>query len=468
MYKEVGVIATTRLISMHQNKGKTIASCLQDRTDYAKNPDKTNEGELLSAYACEPRTVQGEFMLSKKRYEEITGRTQKNNVIAYQIRQSFKPNEVTAELANKIGYELGMRFTKGNHAFIVATHIDKAHIHNHIIFNSTSLDATKKFRDFLGSGKALAKVSDIICLENGLSIIENPKKSKAHYGKWLGDKKPLNHSDRLRDTIDNVLSKKPQSFDDFLRLMKEAGYEIKQGKHISFKNSEQKKFIRLRSLGDKYSEEYIKNMISDITVETPKNITRSIDLLIDIDAKLSEGKNGGYAYWSKIENAKRKAKTINYLREHNLNSYEELEIKTDERIAKFNELSDNIKIAEKRLDEIKMLKVHIFNYRKTRDIYTNYKRAGYSKKFYAEYEKEILLHKASKKAFDELGVKKLPTIKALDIEFQEVLAHKKKLYATYKDVRKEMQDLVTTKQNVDSILNDNEVKNAKEKSQDRV
>jgi hypothetical protein len=163
---------------MHQNKGKSIADCLADRTDYAKNPDKTNKGEYISSYECDPKTVQGEFLLSKRIYNDITGREQASDVIAYQIRQSFKPGEISPELANKIGYELGMRFTKGKYAFIVATHVDKAHIHNHIIFNSTSLDCTKKFKDFLGSGRAVRKVSDRLCLEYGLSVIENLKRGK--------------------------------------------------------------------------------------------------------------------------------------------------------------------------------------------------------------------------------------------------------------------------------------------------
>lgn len=318
---EEDFMATTRLISMHQNKGKTISQCLGERTDYAKNSDKTNEGELISSYACDHKTVQGEFMLSKREYDEKTGRKQKNNVIAYQIRQSFKPNEVDAELANKIGYELGMRFTKGKHAFIVATHIDKAHIHNHIIFNSTSLDATRKYRDFLGSGKALAKVSDMICLENGLSIIEMPKKSKfskGHYGKWLGDEKPLSHRDKLHNTIDEILAKKPKTFDGFLHLVSQAGYEIKQGKNISFKSKEQKRFIRLRSLGDEYSDEFIKAVISGKVVKKDtqskaKQPQKAVNLLIDIEQKLSEGRNGGFEYWAKIHNVKQTAKTINYL-----------------------------------------------------------------------------------------------------------------------------------------------------------
>ncbi|MFV0381991.1 MAG: relaxase/mobilization nuclease domain-containing protein [Breznakia sp.] len=279
---------------MHQNKGKSIADCLADRTDYAKNPEKTNDGELLSSYQCDPRTVQGEFMLSKRQYDDITGRKQASNVIAYQIRQAFKPGEITPELANKIGYEIGMSFTKGKHSFIVATHIDKAHIHNHIIFNSTILDCTKKFRDFLGSGRAIAKISDRICLENGLSIIENPKRSKGHYGKWLGDKKPLSHSDKLRQTIDEVLAKKPKIFDDFLQLMQSAGYEMKSGKHIAFKSAEQKKYIRLRSLGEGYSEDEIKAIIEGKapqrkikkpTAKQSKHQEKAVNILVDIQEK---------------------------------------------------------------------------------------------------------------------------------------------------------------------------------------
>lgn len=221
-------MATTRLIPMHQNKGKSIADYISDRTDYAKNPEKTNYGEYISSSECDTKTIQGEFLLSKRMYLNITGREQKNGVIAYQIRQSFKPNEITPELANKIGYELGLQFTKGNHAFFVATHIDKVHIHNHIIFNSTSLDCNKKFRDFLGSARAIRKISDRICLENGLSIIENPKKIKSHYGKWLGDKKPVSHSEKVKKTIDEVLRKKPIDFEAFLSKMTLAGLKSKE------------------------------------------------------------------------------------------------------------------------------------------------------------------------------------------------------------------------------------------------
>lgn len=169
---EGGIMATTRLIALHLNKGKTLAQCLKARTDYSVNAKKTNNGQFISAYACDPETADEEFLLTKREYQKITGRKQKDDVIAYQIRQSFKPGEIEPDEANAIGHELAMSFTKGNHAFIVATHIDKKHIHNHIIFNSTKLDGTGKFRDFYRSGRAVRRISDMLCLSQGLSVIE--------------------------------------------------------------------------------------------------------------------------------------------------------------------------------------------------------------------------------------------------------------------------------------------------------
>ena len=465
-------MATTRLISMHHNKGKSIDDCISDRLDYALNPDKTNDGEYISSYECDPKTVQGEFLLSKRIYSDITGREQTNDVIAYQIRQSFKPGEVTPELANEIGYELGMRFTKGNHAFIVATHIDKAHIHNHIIYNSTSLDCTRKFRDFLGSGKAVRKISDCLCLENGLSIIENPKRGKNHYGKWLGDKKPTSYSEKIRQTIDKILSKKPIDFNTFLSEMEQAGYLVKKGKYIAFKGKDQKKFIRLRSLGEGYSEREIKKIIKgDKPFINKKQVNEKqqspVNLLVDIQQKLQAGKGAAYERWAKIFNLKQMAQTINFLTENNLLAYEDLEKKAQTATDNFNQLSAQIKTTEKRMTEIGNLKTHIINYSKTRDIYTAYRKAGYSKRFYEEHTADLLLHKAAKVAFDELKDKKLPTIKVLQKEYMELLSEKKKAYVKYHSAKKEMQNVLTAKANIDQLLGDDLSKREKEKSQEQ-
>ena len=391
-------------------------------------------------------------------------------MILYQIRQSFKPGEITPELANKVGYELGMRFTKGNHAFFVATHIDKFHIHNHIIYNSTSLDCTRKFRDFLGSGKAVGKISDRLCLENGLSIIENPKHGKNHYGKWLGDKKPITHSQKLRDAIDEILSKKPSDFDAFLLQMEQAGYSIKQGKHLAFKNKEQKRFIRLRSLGEGYLEEEIKEIIKGKTPfinrkKAPEKPQSPVNILIDIQAKLQAGKGAGYERWAKIFNLKQMAQTINFLTENNLLVYEDLDKKAQLSTDNFNEISDRIKDIEKRMKEIGNLKTHIINYLKTRNIYTAYRKSGYSKKYYEEYTADLILHKAAKTAFDELDTKKIPTIKVLQKEYTELISEKRKAYTKYHSIKKEMKNILTAKANVDRLLGEGSVEKGKEKSQ---
>ena len=253
--KGVMALAATRLIALHKNKGKSVAACLKSRTDYAQNPDKTQQGELVSSYECSPLTVDEEFMLSKRQYELMTGRRQKSDVIAYQIRQSFKPGEITAEEANKVGYELAMRFTKGKYAFIVATHTDRQHIHNHVIFNSTALDGTRKFRDFFFSALAVQRLSDLICLEHQLSVIE--KKPYRERQKRVVYPPKESNRDRLCGIIDTILAEKPEDYEAFLQKLEQQGYEVKRGKYTAVKGKGQKRFIRFRTLGTGYSEEEI-------------------------------------------------------------------------------------------------------------------------------------------------------------------------------------------------------------------
>lgn len=447
-------MATTRFIAMHINKGKNIAQCIKNRIDYAINPDKTENGKYISSYGCNPETIQGEFLLSKSIYANKTGREQKNNVIAYQIRQSFKPGEVTPQKANDIGYKLAMKFTKGNYAFIVATHIDKSHIHNHIIFNSTSLDCNKKFRDFLGSAKAIRKISDYICIENGLSIIENPKKTKSNYGKWLGNKKQTSHSEKLRIKIDEALQQKPKNINEFFNIMKELGYEIKTGKHIAFKSSEQKKYIRLNSLGKGYTQQDIFNKIEGKTQYFNKNIyEKNINFIIDIQEKINEGKSEGYVHWAKIFNAKQISATLNYISENNIQNYDVLDEKVKKISESFNNISDEIKDREKQMNDINQLKKHIINYLKTKDIYNTYKQKNFSIKFYEEHKEELIINKSSKKFFDKYNIKKLPSIKSLQCKYMELLYENKKAYKQYHKLKKEMKELLIIKSNIDYILN---------------
>ena len=454
-------MATTRLMPLHTGKGRTVGQAISDIIDYTENPQKTDGGRLITSWQCDSRIADAEFLFAKNQYIQKTGRVRgEDDVIAYHLRQSFVPGEITPEEANRLGCELVKRFTKGNHAYIVCTHIDKAHIHNHVIWNSTALSQTRKFRNFWGSSRAVRRLNDTICIENGYSIVENPKRHGKSYNKWLGDKKKPSHRERICAAIDDALTQKPDSFEALLELLRQAGYEVKGKKVPSLLGGEQKKSIRMDTLGDGYTPADLRAVIAGEKAHTPRKSAatpvkpekRSGNLLVDIQAKLRAGKGAGYARWATLFNLKQMAQTVAYLQDHELLDYAVLSEKAAEASAHFNELSARIKAAETRMAEIAVLREHIVNYAKTRDTYVAYRKAGYSKKFLAEHESEVTIHKAAKNYFDGLGLKKLPTIKALNTEYAELLAEKKAAYADYRKAREEMKELLTAKANIDRIL----------------
>ena len=449
-------MAATRLIALHKNKGKSVAACLKSRTDYAQNPDKANRGELVSSYECSPLTADEEFMLSKRQYELATGRRQKNDVIAYQIRQSFRPGEITAEEANKVGYELAMRFTKGKYAFIVATHTDREHIHNHIIYNSTALDGTRKFRDFFFSALAVQRLSDLICLEHQLSVIEI-KPYRERQKRTLYPPKESNR-DRLCSVIDSILAEKPKDYEDFLQKLEQQGYEVKRGKYTSVKGARQKRFIRFRTLGAGYSEEELKAVLAGEAEHRPRQKCpapeQKFQMLVDIQAKLAEGKGTGFARWAKQHNLKEMSRTLVFLQENKIGSIEEMQERVDAATARYHELGDSIKASEKRLAEIAVLKAHIINYAKTRAAYDAYRKTGYNKHFLETHRTEVTLHKAAKAAFDESNLKTLPKVKELDAEYSKLLTEKKARYPDYRKAKEEMQELLRAQKNIELFFDE--------------
>lgn len=455
-------MAATRLIPLHINKGKTIAQTLTDRTDYSKNEEKTEGGKYISSHKCDARTVDEEFLLSKRQYEQTTGRRQEHDIIAYQIRQSFKPGEVTPEEANQIGYELGMRFTKGRHAFIVATHTDRAHIHNHIIFNSTSLDCSRKFKNFFLSSFALQRISDRLCLEHGLSIIEpRPYRERTKRTEYP---KRISNRDDLRAIIDTALQKKPKDFEELISFLVEAGCEYKPGKRPSIRIKGQKRFARLSSLGEGYTVDDLKETIAGkrkarTSGKSQQVHEKKFSLLIDIQAKLNAGKGAGYQRWATLFNLKQMAQVMCFLQENEIDNFDELTARADAAVAQFNDLGDSIKAAEQRLQEIAALKKHIINYSKTREVYVAYRKAGYSKKFFEGHREDITLHKAAKEAFEKLGLKKLPRVKELNAEYAQLLEQKKAAYPAYRKARTEMQEYLVA-QKVAAVLLEKEVEQA--------
>jgi hypothetical protein len=492
-------MATTWLKPLHAGAGRSIAKALKRSVDYLENPFKTNERELISSYECDARTADFEFLLSKQRYASLTGREQgQRDVIAYHVRQSFKPEEITPEEANRIGYELAERFTKGKYAFIVCTHIDKPHVHNHIIWNSTALDCKRKFRNFIGSAFALRRCSDIICAENGLSVVKNPKPSPGRdYARHMfGEGRRPSFQERLRQTIDAALEKKPATFEEFVSLMRTAGCTVLDGgKHLKFLAPhgeglpDQEKPTRCNTLRGDYTEDAIRERIAGRRVSSSAGSAPEAQrpgLLIDIEAKMREGKGLGYDLvtprnaipWgeeerrsereavlaplrdlaksattrAKLHNLKQMAQTLIYLQENGLDDYAVLKQKTSAAVTRFNELSDRIKKLDSELNANASLQKNLVNYAKTRAVYVEYRKAGYSKKFRELHEADILLHQSAKKAFDELGLKKLPTVASLRKDYAPALEEKKKAYREYRKVKAEMRELLTALNNVDRLL----------------
>ena len=449
------------MLQRHANEGESIAEAIRDCLDYGKNPEKTEDGKYISSYECDPATVAAEFLLAKASYKAMTGREQKkgSDVLCYQIRQSFYPGEITPEEANRISYELAMRWTKGRHAFIVTTHTDKQHIHSHIYYNSTTLDCTRKFRNFWGSSFALRRLSDRLCLENGLSIVENPKpRSKGkfrNYGEWqAGQKKPLTYQDRLRAAIDTALAKRPADFPAFLALMEQAGYEVKQRRGaVSFRAPGQERFTRLRSdtLGEGYSEADIRAALSG-SRQRPGQPRQKISLAIDIQSRL-QGKGPGYERWAKVFNLKQMAAALAYLQDNGLTDYEQLEQKATAATEHFHKLSDQIKSTEAALHTNMELKAATVQYAKTRPVFEKYKASKYSKKFLAEHEADIELYRAACADFKAiLGGAKLPKMDTLKEEGRKLAEQKKKLYAEYRKAKADMQEVTTIKANIDYLL----------------
>lgn len=461
-------MAATRLIALHVNKGRTVEQCLADRTEYAKNELKTEHGELVTSYACDVMSADEEFLLAKREYEQITGRKPKGDIIAYQIRQSFKPEEISPEEANAVGYETAMRFTKGKHAFIVATHTDRAHIHNHIIYNSTTLDCSRKFDDFFFSGIALRRVSDLVCLEHGLSVIEPRKPSE--WAKRSVYPKKARFRDYIKGDIEEILSRHPGSYEEFLQMLLAKEYEIKQGKNTAVRGKGQKRFIRLRSLGEGYSKEDILKRLAGDFEKANENLEskeRDFDMLLDIQDIIARGKGAGYERWAKVYNIKQISKALLFLKEHDCRDYEELAKRAGDAADRFSNLSSAIKSIEARMSEVQVLRTHIVNYSKTRDVYVAYRKAGYSKKFFEAHREELTLHKAAKEAFKALEGQKIPKVKELNAEYGRLLSEKKSLYEQYKKAKQEMKDYQIAKYDIDRLLHMDQEKEKKNQRRER-
>ena len=432
---------------------------MADRLDYDQKAEKTIGGDLVSSYMCLPESATEEFEASKKLYFLTTGRRQDpaHDILMYRIIQSFRPGEISPEEANRLGYELAMKFTKGQHQFVVSTHVDKAHIHTHIEFNSTNLNCDGKFQNVKDSAFILRKLNDDLCHAHGYSVIENPKPSAKKQKEMAAAQYGSSHKKQLRQTIDRVLPNS-RDYEDLLAKMRTEGYEVKEGKMLSFRAPGWDRFTRSSKLGSDHTREALRERFmvrgggSAGTKKPFLRDGRKVDLLIDIQAKMAAGKGVGYEHWAKIFNLKEAAKTLNFLVDNGLTDYDELSERSEQAGARFDAASRRIKQLEARMAQVAQLKTHIINYSKTREVYAAYKKSRHKKEFRADHGAEIAQHEAAKKAFDALGGKPIPKVAQLSQEYAELLAEKQREYEEYRAARQDMIAYQTAKQNVDKIL----------------
>ena len=451
-------MATTTILTVHVNKGKTPKQCVAAQLNYIMNPAKTDGGALISSHACVPETAVNEFMLYRQEYLNNTGRENENEVLVYHVRQAFKPEEITPEEANEIGKELASRMTDGQFAYVVATHIDRHHIHNHIIICSSDLEGQHKYRDVKQSAKDLAQISDSLCREHSLSVIQNPQDKTVTYDKWQGNQRRITHRDELRMIIDAALRMQPDGFDALMQLLEDAGCRIKRGAQISIKPPEGKRYIRLDTLGEEYKEATLRRTLTGDHVHIPK-IPRGdysknqIKRLIDIEAKLRAGKGKGYQVWAERNNIDAKAQMVIFLKEHHIGSLEELNDQIQELTDQRNSLKASIREKQNRMKEINRQRQAIRDYSRTKEVYTQYRESGWSVKFYQEHRQEIENHKNAQAVYSSLGGK-MPTLKELTAEYDGLKEQKENDQAALDELKPELTDLKHIRYNYEILERD--------------
>ena len=433
---------------MAVTKIKPVKSTLSKALDYIENPDKTDGKMLISSFGCSYETADIEFGYT------LSQALDKGNNLAFHLIQSFAPGEVDYEKAHEIGKQLADAVTKGQHEYVVTTHIDKGHIHNHIIFCAVNFVDHHKYNSNKRSYYGIRNMSDKLCRENGLSVVVPGKGSKGKsYAEYQAEKTGTSWKGKLKIAVDALI---PQvsSFEELLKRLQAAGYEIKPGKYVSCRAPGQERFTRLKTLGADYTEEAIRERIAGRRAKAAKapREQRGVSLLIDIENSIKAAQSKGYEQWAKIHNLKQAAKTMNFLTEHKIEQYADLVSRIEEMAAESGQAADALKDAEKRLADMAVLIKNVSTYQKTKPVYDAYRKARNREKYRAGQEQAIILHEAAARSLKAAGIAKLPNLAALQSEYEALQAQKEALYADYGKLKKKVREYDIIKQNIDSIL----------------
>lgn len=461
-------MATTTLLKIKSNNTKTLSHILKDRTEYIENDKKTNSKELVSAFKCVPESAHLDFTASKYLYEKLNTRgyeTKKtDDVLAYHIRQAFSPDDnITPEQAHEIGRKLADEFTNGNHEYVIATHVDKKHIHNHIIFNSTTIDCTRKFNNFYNSTYAVRKISDRLCEENNLSVVTSKNEKGKHYKEWLEDKKGSSWKSKLKVSIDKCIENS-SNFEEFLKAMQAFGYEIKQGKHMAFRATGQERFTRAKTLGEMYIEENIRKRISEKTLKVENksvsskkkkniivgNIKSASRVPITLDKRIMIN-----ARKQQIANVKDLANTLLLLRRESINNKNDFDIKINELRTQASEIKESIKKLDSKVIAYRDVAKYLATVNKQKDVYTQYQKCNMfnKKSFYSKHEGDILSYEHAVKKLSELNINIDTPLDKVVAVTKEYTAKNETLGKEFKAIEERLKDVKAAKEKVNEVLN---------------
>ena len=425
-------------------KTHPIRSTLNLAIEYILNPEKTDDTLLCSSYGCGIQTAAIEFEWTREKSPE------RGTHIARHLIQSFAPGETTPEQAHEIGKRLADEVLGGKYEYVISTHIDRGHIHNHTIFNAVSFVDYKKYHSNKYTYRNIRKISDRICEEYGLSVIPPNENKGKSYKEYSAARQGTSWKAQLKADIDKAVSRSAD-FEDFLLRMEIADYEVKRGKYISFRAKGKERFTRGKTLGPRYTEDAIRDRIEHRS-RAPKPQRQSINLLIDIQNNIKAQESKGYEHWAKINNLKQASKTINFLTEHNIKSYAELEQSAEKIHADFDTVSGKIKGTEKQMNDTAVLMKNVDTYNELKPVYEKYRKSKNKSAFENKYRREIILFRTAAK---NLKGKNPPPASELKNTYAELTGQKSALYEEYKKLKKQAAEIDIVKQNVDTILGNN-------------
>ena len=437
---------------MAVTKIKAIRGTLSKAIAYILNPEKTDEKLLVSSYGCASETAAREFEWTRKIAEQKGMNPVR--IIARHVIQSFEIGEVTPELAHEIGKQFADEILEGKYEYVLTTHIDKDHVHNHLIFNAVDFVDYHAYKSYKRIYYDMREVSDRLCKENGLSVIPPSQNKGMGYKEYTEAKRGTSWKQKLKQTIDRLVIT-AKDYDDFLRLMQEAGYEIKTGKYISFRAEGQERFTRSKTIGENYTEERIKERIAGRTPRKSQRQTtpKGISLIGDIQERIRLIDSKGYEHKAKLIILKEAARTLNYLTDNNLLQYTDLEKKVEDVHSSYDRTGKELKVVEARLREVQPLIKNISNYQRLKPVYDAFQKAKDKPSFKAKHEAELVIFEAARSTLLAMqGDEKLPSLKTLQAEQQRLLDEQQRLYDERAKLKKEVKQIETIKSNVDTFL----------------